>query len=76
MKKTLPVNPVKFLIDEAGRSELWVASAANCSLTSVTNWYADKPISRYYRPVLVRLMKREESRLAARVITDVTEARK
>ena len=72
-KKTEPVNPVKFLIDEAGRSNEWVACAAGISVTSTRNYYAGGTISRHIKPVLLRLMRREENRLAAQIIKEASK---
>jgi len=69
--KTQKRNPVKFLRDEAGRSNAWIMTAlGGCSEMSITNWYAGKPISRVYRAALDRLVKREETKLAERIIKD------
>ena len=67
--KTKTRNPVIFLLTEAGRSPAWIANASGASYRSVENWMS-KPISRYYRPVLERLAKREETRLAAQIIRE------
>ena len=74
--KIQPINPVKFLRDEAGRSDAWIALAVNCSPRSITSWYSGATISRYFRPILMRLMKREEARMAAQIIKDAIEAKK
>jgi len=68
MKKIDAVNPVKFLKDEAGRSDGWIMNCTGCSARSVVNWYNGEKIARYYRPILMRLMAREETRLAANII--------
>lgn len=57
-------NPVRFLRDEAGRSNAWIMNKIYCSEQSITNWYAGKPIARHFRPILVKLAKAEAKRIA------------